>query len=79
MSQNENNEINTKYMKKMQREMSKARQDQQKIESQDLNAFSDNSETEREKTSVRKPTGSDVREQKNYKRRKNVPSWQPLK
>ena len=80
MSQSGNSELNTKYMNKVQREMSKPAQEEQKMESQDLNAsFSDNSETEREKTSVRRPTGLDDRKPKNYKRRKSVPSWQPLK
>jgi hypothetical protein len=64
-------EYNSKSKKKLQREMSKAGQQVKKMQSEDVNAsFSDNSETEREKTSNRKPTGSNERNPKTYKRRK---------
>lgn len=74
------NETNTAYVKKLQREMSKAGQEVKKLQFEDPNAsFSDGSETEREKTSNRKPTGSNGTKQKTYKKRKQVPSWRPLK
>ncbi len=67
-------------MKKLQREMSKVRREIKEMESHDLNvSFSDNSETEREKTSIRKATGSNETSPKKYKRRKQVPYWRPLK
>jgi hypothetical protein len=54
--------------------MSKAEQKAEKMESQDVNAsFSNNSETEREKSSIRKPTGAQDREPKTYKKRKDIP------
>ena len=71
-------EVNTE-VKKFQREMSKSGQEVKKMESEDPNAsFSKNSETEREKTSNRKPTGSNEVNTKTYKKRKQVPSWRPL-
>jgi hypothetical protein len=74
------NSASTKYIKKMQREMSKVGQEVKKMQSEDVNAsFSDNSETEREKTSNRKPTGSNEGNSKTYKKRREIPSWQPLK
>ncbi|HET6727263.1 MAG TPA: hypothetical protein VFH19_04450 [Nitrososphaeraceae archaeon] len=64
------NEVSTKYMKRLQREMSKVGQELKEMESHDLNAsFSDNSETEREKTSIRKATGFNETSPKNYKKR----------
>lgn len=63
-----------KNMKKLQREMSKAGQTAEKMQTQDINAsFSNNSETEREKSSIRKPTGAQDREPKTYKKRKDIP------
>ena len=80
MSQTEANESDNKYLKKRQREMSKSGQEEQEIMSRDLNAsFSHNSETEREKDFARDATGSQNNNPKNYKKRKNVPSWRPLK
>jgi hypothetical protein len=73
-------EYNNKSKKKLQREMSKAGQEVKKMQSEDVNAsFSDNSETERERTSNRKPTGSNEKNSKTYKKRKQIPSWRPLK
>jgi hypothetical protein len=67
-------ELENKSIKKFQREMSKAEQKAEKMESQDVNAsFSNNSETEREKSSIRKPTGAQDREPKTYKKRKDIP------
>jgi hypothetical protein len=64
----------TKNMKKLQRELSKAGQEAEKMQAQDVNAsFSSNSETEREKSSTRKPTGAQDREPKTYKKRKDIP------
>jgi hypothetical protein len=63
----------TKNMKKMQRELSKAGQEAEKMQAQDVNAsFSSNSETEREKSSKRKPTGTKDREPKIYRKRKDI-------
>jgi hypothetical protein len=63
-----------KSMKKLQREMSKAGQNAEKMESDDVNSsFSNNSETEREKSSIRKPTGAQDKEPKTYKNRKEIP------
>jgi hypothetical protein len=60
--------------------MSKAGQDVKKMQSEDANThFSNNSETEIEKTSNRKPTGSNEINTKTYKKQKQVPSWRPLK
>jgi hypothetical protein len=74
------NEVNTGYEKKFQREMSKAGQEIKKLESEDLNAhFSNNSESEREKTSNRKPTGTNESDTKTYKKRRQILSWRPLK
>ena len=74
------NEANTGDEKKFQREMSKAGQEVKKLESEDPNAhFSNNSETEREKTSNRKPTGTNETDTKTYRKRKQIPSWRPLK
>jgi hypothetical protein len=73
-------EYNNKSKKKLQREMSKAGQQVKKMQSEDINAsFSDNSETEREKASNRRPTGSNERNPKTYKKKKEIPSWRPLK
>ena len=59
--------------KKLQREMSKAGQMADKIKERDVNAsFSKNSETEREKSSVRKPTGTGDKV-KSLKKRKEIP------
>jgi hypothetical protein len=64
----------TKSMKKLQRELSKAGQTAEKMQKEDVNAsFSNNSETEREKSSTRKPTGAQEREPKTYKKRKDIP------
>ena len=64
----------TKSMKKFQRELSKAGQTAEKMQEQDVNAsFSNNSETEREKSSVRNPTGAQSKETKTYKKRKDIP------
>jgi hypothetical protein len=61
MSKTETNEFESEYMKKQKRERSKAGQEQDKKESTYVNAsFSEGSETEREKTSKRLPTGSQV-------------------
>jgi hypothetical protein len=62
MSQGDSsNEFDTYYLKKQQRERSKAGQEQEMMNSRDLNAsFSKGSETEREKTPKRMPTGSRV-------------------
>ena len=80
MSQTEGNEINNKYLKKRQREMSKSGQEEQEIMSRDLNAsFSHNSETEREKDFARDATGSEDNNPKTYKKRTHIPSWRPLK
>jgi hypothetical protein len=80
MSQKEGSEINNKYMKKRQREMSKAGQEEQEIVSRDLNAsFSDNSETEREKDFARGATAFEDNNPKTYKKRSDVPSRRPLK
>ena len=66
--------LENKNMKKLQREMSKAGQTAEKMTKQDVNAsFSNNSETEREKSSIRKPTGAQDREPKTYKKRKDIP------
>lgn len=74
------NKANPKYIKKIQREMSKVGQEVKKMQSEDVNAsFSKNSETEREKTSNRKPTASNEINSKTYKKRKEIPSWRPLK
>jgi hypothetical protein len=44
------------------------------MESNDVNtSFSKNSETEREKSSIRKPTGAQDKEPKTYKKRKEIP------
>jgi hypothetical protein len=73
-------EFENKTIKKFQREMSKAGQNAEKIESHDVNAFfSSNSETEREKSSKRRPTGTQDREPKNYRKKKDVPSSRPFK
>lgn len=54
--------------------MSKAGQLAEKMQAQDVNAsLSKNSETEREKSSIRKPTGSESRDAKSYKKRKDLP------
>ena len=80
MSQTEGNEFNNKYLKKRQREMSKAGQEEREIVSSDLNAsFSDNSETEREKDFARGATGFEDNNPKTYKKRSDVPSRRPLK
>ena len=80
MSQTEGNELNNKYWKKRQREMSKAGQEEQEIVSHDLNAScNDNSETEREKDFARGATGFEDKNPKTYKKRSDVPSWRPLK
>jgi hypothetical protein len=64
----------TKNMKKLQRELSKAGQEAEKMQAQDVNAsFSSNSETEREKSSTRKPTGAHDRGPITYKKRKDIP------
>jgi len=64
----------TKNTKKMQRELSKAGQMAEKMQTRDVNAsFSSNSETEREKSSRRRPTGAHKREPKTYKKRKDIP------
>ena len=48
-------------MKKLEKERSKAGQEQTELVSEDVNSsFSKNSETEREKTSKRLPTGSQM-------------------
>jgi hypothetical protein len=66
--------LENKNLKKLQREMSKAGQAEEKMQTQDVNAsFSKNSETEREKSSIRKPTGAQDREPKTYKKRKDIP------
>jgi hypothetical protein len=63
-----------KNMKKLQREMSKAGHTAEKMQTQDINAsFSNNSETEREKSSIRKPTGAQYSKPKTYKKRKDAP------
>lgn len=63
-----------KSAKKLQREMSKAGQVAEKMSAQDVNAsISKNSETEREKSSVRKPTGTEDREPKTFKKTKDLP------
>ena len=55
MSQND--ELVTKYVKKLQREISKAGQGERTIDLHNSNAcFSDIFETKREKTSIQKPT-----------------------
>lgn len=61
-----------KSVKKLQREMSKAGQTAEKMRAKDA-SFGKNSETEREKSSIRKPTGAENREPKSYKRRKDIP------
>ena len=64
-----------KSAKKLQREMSKAGQTEDKMEERDVNtSFSKNSETEREKSSIRKPTGAQDRGPKNYKKRRDIPA-----
>lgn len=64
----------TKNMKKLQRELSKAGQAAEKMQAQDVNAsYSSNSETEREKSSKRRPTGAHEKEPKTYKKRKDIP------
>jgi hypothetical protein len=68
-------DLNNKTMKKFQREMSKAGQDATKLESEDLNAsFSSNSETERERSSNRRPTAGQAHETKHFKKRSEIPS-----
>lgn len=63
-----------KNVKKLQREMSKAGQTVEQMRAQDVNAsFSKNSETEREKSSIRKPTGAEDRQPKSYKKRRDIP------
>ncbi len=67
------NEVSTRYMKKLQQEMSKVGHEVKEMELHDLNApFTENSEIEREKTSIRKATGSNETSPKNYKKRKQV-------
>jgi hypothetical protein len=74
------NGVSTRYMKKLQLEMSKVGQEVKEMELHDLNAsFSENSETETEKDSIRNSTGSNETSPKNYKKRKQVPSWRPPK
>lgn len=74
------NDANAKNIKKMHREMSKVGQEVKKMQSEDINAsLSENSETEREKTSNRKPTGSNEIKSKTYKKRNEISSWRPLK
>lgn len=52
-----NDELVSKYFKKLQREIRKTGQEERTIDSHEFNAsFSDISETEREKTSIRKST-----------------------
>jgi len=63
-------EVNIGQVKKLQRQMSKAGQDARDIDSEDPGTnVSNNSETEREKTSYREPTGSNNRGKKTYKKR----------
>jgi hypothetical protein len=65
--------LENKTSKKLQREMSKAGKTADKIEETDVTAsFSKNSETEREKSSVREPTGT-ADKVKTLKKRKDLP------
>jgi hypothetical protein len=53
--------IESKTLKKLEKERSKVGQEEENLESRDINSsFNENSETEREKTSKRPPTGSQM-------------------
>jgi hypothetical protein len=53
--------IESKTLKKLQKERSKVGQEEENLESRDINSsFNENSETERDKTSKRPPTGSQM-------------------
>jgi hypothetical protein len=53
--------IESKTLKKLEKERSKVEQEEENLESRDINSsFNENSETERQKTSKRPPTGSQM-------------------
>jgi hypothetical protein len=53
--------IESKTLKKLEKERSKVVQEEENLESRDVNSsFNENSETEREKTSKSPPTGSQM-------------------
>jgi hypothetical protein len=53
--------LESKTLKKLEKERSKVGQEEEKLESRDVNSsFNENSETEREETSKRPPTGSQL-------------------